>query len=73
MQLLHDLKGYNMADIKFLPAGCLTVIQARNVLKWTYPFSYFLEKQFTPEIKNMWSMWQKDLEKHTEKLTSLVE
>ena len=26
MQLLHDLKGYNMADIKFLPAGCLTVI-----------------------------------------------
>ena len=71
--LLHETKGYNLVDVKFLPEACLTVIKARSVLKWSYPFAYYMEKLFTPQIKNMWELWQKDLERHTERLTSLVE
>lgn len=48
--MLHEIKHYPDAELKFLSNACLTVIKCRNVLKWTYAYGYYLDKD-VPEAK----------------------
>ena len=60
--MLHEIKHYPDAELKFLSNACLTVIKWRNVLKWTYAYGYYLDKD-VPEAKrdlshkNMFEHW----------------
>ena len=73
-QRLHEEKCYEATEVKFLTEANNTVIEARNVLKWTNPFAFYLEKEFPPEIKNFFrEFWQNDLEQYVNRLTEFVE
>ena len=46
MDQLHNLKSYPPKELEFLEHGCEVVIQCRDVLKWTYAYGYYKDKNF---------------------------
>ena len=78
IKMLHEIKHYPDAELKFLSNACLTVIKCRNVLKWTYAYGYYLDKD-VPEAKrdlshkNMFEHWQTELERFCDELHGIVE
>ena len=78
IDMLHEIKSYPVSELKFLSDACLTVIQCRNVLKWTYAYGYYLDKDVPPAQrdethKSQFEFWQTELEKHCDFLHGLVE
>lgn len=78
INMLYEIKSYPIQELKFLSDACLTVITCRNVLKWTYAYGYYLDKDLPPEQrdethKNAFEFWQTELEKHCDYLHGLVE
>ena len=67
-----------MSDLKFIPDACLTVIQCRNVLKWTYAYGFYLyndgeDSESDHKHKNTFEFWQAELQRHCDHLHHLVE
>jgi len=73
MDMLHRLKNYPPAELEFLKEGCETVIKCHHVLKWTYVYGYYRDNQMSAQDKNLFQMWQSDLEKYCDHLHGLVE
>ena len=70
---LHNLKHYPPKELEFMENGCDTVIQCRDVLKWTYAYGYYYSATLDVCKKNLFESWQSDLEKYCDHLHELVE
>ena len=73
MNLLHDIKGYPAAELEFLTEGCDAVIKCREILKWTYVYGYYKDKNMPENRKLLFQQWQSDLEKFCDHLHGLCE
>lgn len=60
----------NYGNSEYLETGFDTLISCRNVLKFTYPFCYYLKQG---KEKDLFEYSQQDLESFTEKLSYLLE
>jgi ariadne-1 len=57
-------------DVQFIKAATLGLMEARNMLKWTYVYGYFLPDQVN---RDLFEYLQADLESATERLSGLLE
>lgn len=71
--MLHEVKNYPPKELDFLEHGCSTVIQCREILKWTYVYGFYNDKTMNEIKKNLFQQWQSDLEKYCDHLHGLVE
>ena len=53
--------------------GCNTVITCHQVLKWTYVYGYYFDREMNDIRKQLFQTWQSDLEKYCDHLHGLVE
>ena len=44
MQMLHDVKSYPPAELEFIELGCQAVIKCREILKWTYVYGFYHDR-----------------------------
>ena len=78
IQMLHEIKNYPIGELKFLSEALVSTIKCRNVLKWTYAYGYYLDKD-VPEAKkdlnhkDQFEFWQTKLEEMTDYLHEMVE
>ena len=71
--MLHEIKNYPAKELEFLERGCEVVIQCSEILKWTYAFGYYKDREISELKKNLFQQWQSDLEKYCDFLHGLVE
>lgn len=71
MEMLHNLKHYEVNDLLFLEQALTEVIRCRHVLKWTYAFGYFSD--LNKQKRDMFEFSQESLEKYCEHLHGMVE
>lgn len=65
--------NYPWQETVFLTAACRTVIECRNVLKWTYAIAFFKGKEWNASFKHLFETWQQDLEKFTDHIHEELE
>ena len=51
MGMLHDLKGFPAVELEFITEGCTAVIKCREILKWTYVYSFYKDKNMLENRK----------------------
>lgn len=73
MELLHQHKNYPVQELQFLHDACVTVMQARAVLKWTYAYGFYEMLKAKQSDKYLFEQWQTDLEKYCDTLHGMVE
>mmetsp|Transcript_3584 Transcript_3584/g.3960 ORF Transcript_3584/g.3960 Transcript_3584/m.3960 type:complete len:523 (-) Transcript_3584:184-1752(-) len=71
-RIMHELaeKGMSWIDVQFIKTATEQLTEARDVLKWTYVYGYFLPDQVNREL---FEYLQGELEEGTEKLSELLE
>eukprot|EP00029_Vermamoeba_vermiformis_P000961 TRINITY_DN1112_c0_g1_i1.p1 TRINITY_DN1112_c0_g1~~TRINITY_DN1112_c0_g1_i1.p1 ORF type:complete len:525 (-),score=178.59 TRINITY_DN1112_c0_g1_i1:119-1537(-) len=71
-RLMSELaeKGSSWIDVQFIKAATLGLMEARNMLKWTYVYGYFLPEHVN---RDLFEYLQADLESATERLSGLLE
>ena len=57
-------------DVQFIKSATLGLMEARNMLKWTYVYGYFLPDHVN---RDLFEYLQADLESATERLSGLLE
>mmetsp|Transcript_23982 Transcript_23982/g.32149 ORF Transcript_23982/g.32149 Transcript_23982/m.32149 type:complete len:85 (+) Transcript_23982:1158-1412(+) len=57
MNMLHDLKGFPAAELEFLVDGYEAVIKCREILKWTYAFGFYKDKNMVENRKLLFQQW----------------
>lgn len=66
----HDKLKLPYGEITFLLEAAEVLARSRRILKWTYPYAFYLEN---PDKKNLFEFHQKDLERYCEELHELLE
>lgn len=56
-KILNDHMSYPWQETEFLPNACRTVIECRNVLKWTYALAFFRGKYWKESFKALFEQW----------------
>jgi len=69
MQELSD-KGMSWIDVQFIKQATQSLMECRNMLKYTYVYGYFLPKHVN---RSIFEYLQADLESAVEKLSELLE
>eukprot|EP01121_Diplochlamys_sp_Union-15-3_P013423 TRINITY_DN4163_c0_g1_i3.p1 TRINITY_DN4163_c0_g1~~TRINITY_DN4163_c0_g1_i3.p1 ORF type:complete len:131 (-),score=25.08 TRINITY_DN4163_c0_g1_i3:189-581(-) len=69
MQTLSD-QGISWIDVQFIKTSTLQLMEAREMLKWTYVYGYYLPENIN---RDLFEYLQADLESGTEKLSLLLE
>jgi len=63
-------EGQSWIDVQYIKQATLQLMEARNILKYTYIYGYYLPDHVNREV---FEFLQSDLEKGTEKLSELLE
>jgi len=51
MQMLHEVKSYPPVELEFIELGVRAVIKCREILKWTYVYGFYRDKQLDDNRK----------------------
>uniref|UniRef100_A0A7S3I6P3 Uncharacterized protein n=1 Tax=Favella ehrenbergii TaxID=182087 RepID=A0A7S3I6P3_9SPIT len=73
IKLLHEEMGYPSTELEFLEKGVKAVIKCREILKWTYAYSFYNGEAMAENRKLLFQQWQSDLEKFCDHLHGLCE
>jgi len=63
-------EGHSWIDVQFVKHATLTLMEARNMLKYTYTYGYFLPEHVN---RDLFEFLQSDLEAGTERLSGSLE
>jgi len=71
-KLMHDLseKGMSWIDVQFIKNATKTLMDARQMLKYTYVYGFYLPKSVN---RSLFELLQTDLEDKVERLSGLLE
>jgi ariadne-1 len=71
-QTMNELleKGMSWIDVQFIKTATQQLVEARNMLKWTYVYGYYLPEHVN---RDLFEYLQADLEAGTERLSGLLE
>ena len=67
---LYQKLNLPYGESRFLTEATETLLKIRKVLKWTYPYAYYINNQ---KRKNLFEFHQKDLERYCEELNEILE
>jgi len=71
-KLMHDLseKGMSWIDVQFIKQATRTLVDARQMLKYTYVYGFYLPASVN---RSLFELLQTDLEDKVERLSGLLE
>ena len=67
---LHQKLNMHYGESRFLTEATETLVKIRKVLKWTYPYAYYINNH---KRKDLFEFHQKDLERYCEELSEALE
>ena len=55
--MLHELKNYPISELKFLEDAVKEVVKCRTVLKWSYVYGYYMDKNTKKSEREQFDFW----------------